>query len=200
MYTPNLRKVVGKKRTWQSQLGNLGYDQWILISQINTSSPRCLHLLLSFITRKHTSMEPSPGTMNLKLPTIPFGIVACAFFRQPFSKQLYNIYEDLHPIPPNQSQLIVLYIIIYRYHTNFPISFVCNQLFYSLSVRMSHICMEHIWKRHGGGLAPPKTSLFTLPKLQVKLIITETKQKPDLISLHLKDPNYSSSRTDYKLK
>ena len=32
--------------------------------------------------------------MNLKLPTIPFGIVACAFFRQPFSKQLYKQYGD----------------------------------------------------------------------------------------------------------
>ena len=91
--------------------GNLGYDQLILISQINTSNQWCLLLLLSFSTRKHTSMVflaifsefPemlkscwSQGTVNVKLPTIPFGIVACAFLRQPFSKQLYIYIARTH--------------------------------------------------------------------------------------------------------
>ena len=42
----------------------------------------------------------SQGTVNLKLPKIPFGIVACAFFRQPFSKQLYMRFKGSHPVLP----------------------------------------------------------------------------------------------------
>ena len=89
--------------------GNLGYDQLILISQINTSNQRCLLCCFFLALENIRPLRLLPfsqiylkcwtqGTVNLTLPTIPFGIVACAFFPTTFLEAA--LYVVLHSIRP----------------------------------------------------------------------------------------------------
>ena len=64
--------------------GDMGWDQYIVFWHC---SCRTYFFWLSFSTRKHTSMASRAilsnhvlsRTVNSKLPTIPFGIIACTF-------------------------------------------------------------------------------------------------------------------------
>ena len=85
-----------------------------MISKVHVCSWHCscqtyfCCFLLALIDRKHTSMASraifsdfpemlrSQGTVILKLPTIPFVIVACALLWQPFSKHLYSLGNILY--------------------------------------------------------------------------------------------------------
>ena len=88
-YTAKSRKVVGKNVHTTISKGSMGYEQYIVPDTVAIEPT----LLLSFSNRKHMSMASRAilsnffeRTVNSKPPTIPFGIVACTFFRQPFSK------------------------------------------------------------------------------------------------------------------
>ena len=90
MYTAISRKVVGKNVRTTTPKGNMGYDQYTVPDNVAVES---YLLLLSFSTRKHTSIfsHAIPFQITLKnkeLKTTHNTFRDCRvhFFRQPFSK------------------------------------------------------------------------------------------------------------------
>ena len=94
LYTAVSREVVVKKAHVTIPKGNLGYEQYTVPGTV-VVEPTFVAFLFALANIRPWHLMPvfriflkccSQGKVNLKLPIIPFGIVVCACFRQPFSK------------------------------------------------------------------------------------------------------------------
>ena len=92
MHTAVSRKVVGKSTRDNSQR----YCWWFWVycfSNKNNNGTKAHERMLASAKLKESNKggfdTTVPGTLYWSYPILPFGIVACKLFRQPFSKQLY---------------------------------------------------------------------------------------------------------------
>ena len=80
----------GCRKKCAREYTNMGYDQYTAVPDTVAVEPTFVAFLQHSQTYAHDlschSFKFLWRIVNSKLPTIPFGIVACTFFRQPFSK------------------------------------------------------------------------------------------------------------------